>query len=546
MMKRSLLTLAIAAATSPSLMAAPFLPMDARGLAMGNTGVASARLAHAPAYNPSLLSQARDNDDFAILFPQIGVTVADEKELINEAELISDDIFPAFERAIDGDVNLTGLNTSLDNLNNALDDLNDAIDEVDASDISGSLSALQAANTNVNTALTDTQTNLGALNSSVSDLTRSLGGISGSPLSARLGAGGAIAIPSKRFATAFSIQGNANISARANFSRGDLNLLNAYPEAALDYVTQVTNTSNALTTALGIVESESDPTVKANQLNTALTNAETSLTNLETYNNSVILDDGSQFDIFIEGEFVGEDPNLTSTLQVVAVSVVDFAVSFSREFDIKGEKVAIGITPKLQKISTFHYADEIDSFDEVDSDTVEDSRKDYSSFNLDIGASYRFGESDKWMVGVVGKNLLGGDYDYADVWVTPKNSDGIATGVPYRLKGGTVSLAPQFRAGVAYNGDWTSVAFDLDLVENDSVAFESATQYAAIGAEFDVFRSLQLRVGYRTNLSASDQSVVSAGIGISPFGLHIDIAAMVNPSDVEKEAGIALETGFYF
>src|SRR5690606_40599867 len=82
-------------------------PMDARGLAMGNTGVASAKRAHAPAYNPSLLAQGSEKDDFALLFPQLGVQVADEEEMIDEAERISDDIFPEFEAAIDGG-NLNG------------------------------------------------------------------------------------------------------------------------------------------------------------------------------------------------------------------------------------------------------------------------------------------------------------------------------------------------------------------------------------------------------------------------------------------------------
>lgn len=100
MIKRSLLAAAIAAVSAQSAVAAPFLPMDARGLAMGNTGVASAQRAHAPAYNPSLLSQAHEDDDFALLFPQVGVNVADEEEMISEAESISDDIFPEFEDVV--------------------------------------------------------------------------------------------------------------------------------------------------------------------------------------------------------------------------------------------------------------------------------------------------------------------------------------------------------------------------------------------------------------------------------------------------------------
>jgi len=47
-------------------------------------------------------------------------------------------------------------------------------------------------------------------------------------------------------------------------------------------------------------------------------------------------------------------------------------------------------------------------------------------------------------------------------------------------------------------------------------------------------------------MSASNSDMVSVGFGLSPFGVHLDIAAMANPSDPEKEAGVALETGFYF
>ena len=78
MIKRSLLAATIATIGAQSAVAAPFMPMDARGLAMGNTGVASAQRAHAPAYNPSLHSQAHESDDFALMFPQIGVNVDDE------------------------------------------------------------------------------------------------------------------------------------------------------------------------------------------------------------------------------------------------------------------------------------------------------------------------------------------------------------------------------------------------------------------------------------------------------------------------------------
>ena len=192
MIKRSLLATAIAAMSVQATNAAPFLPMDARGLAMGNTGVASAQRAHAPAYNPSLLSQGSDDDDFALLFPQVGVDIADEEELIDEAEKISDDIFPAFEDAIEGAAGVSeGLDANLDTLTARIDQLETALGTGDANQIA-------TANSNLKDALTTVDSDLVLTQSAISDLTGSLGKISGSPLSARLGVASALAIPSKK------------------------------------------------------------------------------------------------------------------------------------------------------------------------------------------------------------------------------------------------------------------------------------------------------------------------------------------------------------
>lgn len=532
MTKRSLLAVAIATLASQAAYAAPFLPMDARGLAMGNTGVASAKRAHAPAYNPSLLSQAKEDDDFALLFPQLGVSVADQEELIDEAQKISDDIFPAFEDAIDG---VTGGSEGLDkNLN----DLASAVDALVAElnkPVPDS-ATVQALNTAVRSQFADVNNDLTITGSAVSDLTDSLTRISGNPLSARLGIGGALAIPSKKFAAAVSVSGSANVSARVNFTERDLSLLGSYVPAAQAYLQQADDTTAAIDAAF----QNGNPTPAQLQ---ALQNQVNDLQGFD-YTSA----DGTT--IIQDGQFTDDASNadLTSTAEVVAVAVAEVALSFSHEFDIVGEKVAIGITPKLQKISTFHYADEVDGFQDVQSDDIKDSQLDYSKVNLDIGASYAFGADSQWVVGLVGKNMLGGSFDYADVVVTPKDSNGNPDPLkqPYTMEGGSVSLDPQYRAGIAYNGDWASVALDVDLTENDPVAFENATQYAAIGAELDIFSTLQLRLGYRTNMAVSNNDVASVGLGFSPFGVHIDIAAMANPSDPMKEAGVALETGFYF
>jgi hypothetical protein len=108
-----------------------------------------------------------------------------------------------------------------------------------------------------------------------------------------------------------------------------------------------------------------------------------------------------------------------------------------------------------------------------------------------------------------------------------------------------VSIAPQVRAGIAYSAwGWVNLAADLDLTENEPVAFEDATQFASLGAEVDLLNFLQLRAGYRTNLASSGQNVISGGLGVSPFSLfHMDLGVYANASDPEKEAGAVFELG---
>lgn len=550
MIKRSLLAASVAAISAQSALAAPFLPIDARGLAMGNTGVASAQRAHAPAYNPSLLSQAHEDDDFALIFPQLGVSVRDEEDTVSTAEDIADDLLPALEDLIeDGVDGGPSFELRVEALEQAINNFDVAIQNINNNSITPStrLSNLETRNTELKDALEDVRDSLSDVDNVADNLTESLESISGDPLSGRLGVGTALAIPSKKFAAALSVSGTATFSGRAIFSDRDLDLLGSYVPGAQAYIDEaraVTNTFDAALTAANAETNDADK-------------VQTLANELQTNNIEDQIDDASNFgftagngtEIFSGGELTDEasDPNLDSRVEVVAVAVVEAALSFSREFTIAGEQVAIGITPKIQKISTFHYVTEVDNDDDIESEDIEDSQEDYSHFNLDIGASYRFGDANQWTVGLVAKNLNGGEFDYQDAVVEVDAEDRALPGFQERtIRGGKVSLDPQFRAGLAYQTEWVALALDVDLMENDPVAFENPTQYAALGAELNLWDTVQFRTGYRTNMSASDADVVSVGFGFSPFGVHLDIAALANPNDVEKEAGVAMELGFYF
>lgn len=553
MIKRSLLATSIAIAIAQQASAAPLVPVDARGLAMGSTGVASAKLAHAPQYNPALLSTAHADDDFAIVFPQIGIIASDEEEMVDSFDALSNDpyagsssgesIIDHFEGITDQlDIILTSGDSGTVSMEQQISDFETLISNVSGNggDDSTTAAELTAATNNLNSSATALTNQTQELEDTTIDLTSELSSISGRAIRGNLGLSGAIAIPSKTFAAAVSVSGSAFFSGRMFFTDSDSSLFNGYAEAVnayADKTQEYTQATQGLAQATEDFETctgtSSCTATEVAAVDAATTNAEAKQAALKDFSyekdgRTILSTDGISGDIIL-------DDDLTSNVQIVAVGVTEIGLTFSREFEVLGENVSFGITPKLQTIKTFNYVASVDD-DDIEEEDITDTEQDFSSFNLDAGAAYQFGSSNQWQVGIVAKNLISKEYE------TESNANTI-TGEVTKTK---ISLDTQFRGGVSHTTDWTVIAIDVDLMENDPVAFEEPTQYAAIGAELDLFDTLQLRAGYRTNLSVSDASIASIGLGLSPFGVHLDIAAMANPSDPEKEAGVAMELGFYF
>lgn len=207
---------------------------------------------------------------------------------------------------------------------------------------------------------------------------------------------------------------------------------------------------------------------------------------------------------------------LTSNMSARGAVIQEVSIALAREVSVGGNQLAIGVTPKYLKVTTFDYRVDVNTAD-FDSDQGE---KEYSDFNMDIGVAKDF--ENGWKTGLVVKNLIGEDYK--------------------TVLGNTVKIEPQARIGVSHNTDWTTVALDVDLNESESVGFDSKTQYVGLGAELSVWDTMQLRVGYRHNMSDSDTSIVTAGIGFSVFGVHADLSAGAN----DDEIGASLQLGFRF
>ena len=245
-------------------------------------------------------------------------------------------------------------------------------------------------------------------------------------------------------------------------------------------------------------------------------------------------------DSLASGKSLGDtaipDANTTiqSSVDVRFAAITEVGLSLAREFNIGGHDVAIGITPKYVSIETydFRFADVASdstatSLDAADVD-LDQGKLDDSGVDLDIGIAKDFGNG--WKGGLVLKNLIGQEFK--------------------TVRGNLFEIKPQYRAGVSHQTEWITVAFDLDLIENDPIikdsvtglGFDKETQYAAIGFELDIWDTLQFRGGYRHNMSDSDTSIATAGVGFSPFGVHVDVAAAGNADEV----GLSLQTGFRF
>ena len=208
------------------------------------------------------------------------------------------------------------------------------------------------------------------------------------------------------------------------------------------------------------------------------------------------------------------DPNLLSHVDIRGAGFVEYGVSLAHEFESLG-KLAIGITPKYVRVSTLDFRASSQN-PEISADQ---GRKDYSSSNLDIGLAQDLGAGFRW--GLVGKNVIARDYD--------------------TILGNKIEVRPQVRAGLSHHTDWTTLAIDVDLTENKPVSFDQPTRYAAVGAEFSLWGFLALRAGYRGDISGNYKGIPSVGLGLSVFGVHLDLAVARRG---EEEVMAAAQLGF--
>jgi hypothetical protein len=201
-----------------------------------------------------------------------------------------------------------------------------------------------------------------------------------------------------------------------------------------------------------------------------------------------------------------EEPNFASRIQVRGAVVREVGLSLSREFHGTSTNWALGITPKYFKVSTFDYSVNPQDEEDIDADT---GRKDYSGFNFDLGVAKDLGSG--FRAGLVGKNMISRSYT--------------------TVLDNKIEMKPQYRLGLSHHSSWSTIAVDFDLNKSTPIAFEQEAQFVGLGFEFDIWNFVQLRIGYRGDLTGNYDGIPSVGFGLSLAWLHLDAAVARRGND---------------
>lgn len=213
------------------------------------------------------------------------------------------------------------------------------------------------------------------------------------------------------------------------------------------------------------------------------------------------------------------NPQYTSTIDHRGARVLENGITMAKPFNAAGwrKQLALGFNVKLLFVEGYGYSEDVRDAE------VSINRSNYSSsadFDVDIGLIKEFGV---WKLGLVAKNLFSTSYKYGD-------------------SGETFNIAPQLRAGFAYQSRRTVLELDLDLISNEASGFSSESQMAALGLEFKPWHWIALRTGYQQNMIGTQIGTASAGLGLVLGFVTLDVAGSYS----EVQTGAFAQLGFQF
>lgn len=219
------------------------------------------------------------------------------------------------------------------------------------------------------------------------------------------------------------------------------------------------------------------------------------------------------------------DPSATdlqSTVRGVGSARAQVGASIASNFEIAGRQVAFGVSPKVVDFRAYDYSYDVDSFDDIDSDVLTDTKVSESGFNVDLGLAGYLDQDEQWLAGLSIMNVLPMDVQTKDVLIP-----GTSFSPAFTVEGIKVEMKPIVTAGLSYQGESFVLASDIELTQTEALLNEDESQYFGLGAEYDLLDTFQLRAGLRQNLAGSSDTLYSTGFGFNVVGLTMELAAMI-------------------
>jgi F plasmid transfer operon, TraF, protein len=220
----------------------------------------------------------------------------------------------------------------------------------------------------------------------------------------------------------------------------------------------------------------------------------------------------------------------TSALRMYGVNVMEIPLSFGWAFN---ENLAIG--GNLKAMIGRVYGTDLLVFDDNVEEAIRHADENYQqtvTWGVDLAVMFRMKMLN---LGLTARNLNSPTFDGPTV--------GIIKYKDYKIE-------PTATLGAAFiPWETVTIAADLDLIESETVLSSYKSQYARLGAEWDIARVVALRAGYSQNLAEDDIGcLVHAGIGVNLYLLRIDLAGAMalktteyDGNTVPREARVGLQ-----
>ncbi|AJQ97237.1 conjugal transfer protein TraF [Gynuella sunshinyii] len=496
---------------STTAFADSFVANDSRTNAMGGAGVAAAYPAQAVNLNPGLLANYDEGEKVQIILPALGAYSEDQKGLFREVEKFIDELYPSYE-----DLETLDLSSSIDGMVNTANNVETAVQNYEDDPSAANLAALKSANADLNNSITTVRSDLSSINSIVVQTRETFESFSSRPSQVGMMGMLGIGLPNKNYPFALAVNTNGYVGGQFNLVNSDLEPTELTLNDLDEYLNLVGNVSTSLDTVIEVAETydSSDPD-SVNAYDAAqgdFSNAVNAVDNANTSNG-----------VFVNGDYDGvtelNTDDFKSSVDLVGVWITELSLAMGRDFKIAEEEFSAGAAIKMQQITVFEknviYSEiENDASNAVD-EAINENQKEYFRFNADLGVVKSFDYKGQITAGAVIKNIVPWDLESAS--------------------GQTIKLRPQVRIGAAHQTRFTTLVADLDVTENKPMDIGVATRYLSLGAELNAYDWAAFRIGYKNNLSESDSSAVSLGLGLTPFGVGVDLSVWGSPSDEESE-----------